>query len=119
MEETSKLSGLLEEKFDKMKGILDKMEEKIDKMEEKIDSFPRLANIGKVEKERNIIKNQIMCNSCFDVIESTHRHDYKQCKCKKVSVDGGNEYLKRSFQTGATYEELSIYDDEDFSHTHK
>lgn len=53
-----------------------------------------------------IIKNCIKCKSCGDVIISTHRHDFKRCSCGRVAVDGGNDYLKRSFTND--YEELSI-----------
>lgn len=45
-------------------------------------------------KER-IIRNAIKCNCCGDIIESTDVHDFKTCKCGKVSVDGGKDYLKR------------------------
>ena len=40
--------------------------------------------------------NRIQCKRCNDVIESTHRHDFRWCKCKSVAVDGGLEYLKRT-----------------------
>ena len=57
-----------------------------------------------------IISNKIKCKKCGDVIESTHRHDYKHCKCGLVAVDGGHEYLKREFPGFPMedwYEELS------------
>ena len=44
---------------------------------------------------KKIIKNAIKCNSCGDVIESKHTHDFKWCKCKKAAVDGGLDYLRR------------------------
>ena len=59
-----------------------------------------------------IIHNKIKCNHCGDVIESFHVHDFKYCKCGRVSVDGGHEYCKRSFQEPTDYTELSEYDDE-------
>lgn len=52
---------------------------------------------------REIIKNQIQCKYCGDIIESTHVHDFKWCSCGKVFVDGGHEYLRRGFPD--TYEE--------------
>lgn len=42
--------------------------------------------------------NKIRCNACEDVIESTHVHDFKWCKCMSVFVDGGPEYLRRGGQ---------------------
>ena len=46
---------------------------------------------------RKIIRNAIRCNHCGDVIESTFRHNYVQCSCGKVAVDGGTDYLRRSY----------------------
>lgn len=34
------------------------------------------------------------CALCEDVIESKHRHDFVQCKCKEIFLDGGNDYLR-------------------------
>ena len=48
---------------------------------------------------RSIIRNRIKCVHCNDIIESFYTHDFKFCKCGKVAVDGGHEYLKRSFTT--------------------
>lgn len=42
-----------------------------------------------------IIRNSITCNLCGDQIMSIHVHDFQRCKCGKVAVDGGKEYLKR------------------------
>lgn len=42
-----------------------------------------------------ILVNKIRCKKCGDVIESISVHDYKECKCGAVAVDGGQEYLKR------------------------
>ena len=54
-----------------------------------------------------IIKNAIRCNHCGDIIESKNVHDFKSCSCGCVSVDGGTEYLRRSFQKEGDYTELS------------
>lgn len=54
-----------------------------------------------------IIKNAIQCKLCGDVIESTYRHDYVQCKCGACSVDGGRDYLRRGFKEKDCYIELS------------
>ena len=42
-----------------------------------------------------IIVNMIRCKKCGDVIESSHCHDSKFCKCGAVAVDGGKDYLRR------------------------
>ena len=64
---------------------------------------------------RKIIENKIKCSFCGDIIESVHRHDYKECKCGKVSVDGGKDYLRRSFPSGyqpeESYTDLSTFEE--------
>jgi hypothetical protein len=34
------------------------------------------------------------CKKCGDVIQSTHRHDFKWCKCGEFAIDGGSDYTK-------------------------
>lgn len=59
-----------------------------------------------------IIKNCVKYKSCGDIIISTHRHDFKRCSCGRVAVDGGYDYLKRSFTDSPDdFEELSILQD--------
>ncbi len=60
-----------------------------------------------------IITNKIKCKKCGDVIESTYRWDFKWCKCGRVAVDGGKDYIKRSFQKEGDFEELSIHYEKD------
>ena len=42
-----------------------------------------------------IIQNAVECNKCGEYIYSSHRHDYKTCKCGNIAVDGGTSYLRR------------------------
>ena len=35
-------------------------------------------------------RNRIRCLKCKDVLEATHSHDFKSCKCGFVSIDGGH-----------------------------
>lgn len=56
---------------------------------------------------RKIIKNAIQCKICGDIIESTYRHEYVQCKCGACAVDGGHDYLRRSFNDENCYIDLS------------
>lgn len=57
---------------------------------------------------RKIIKNAIQCKLCGEVIESTYRHEYVQCKCGAYAVDGGHDYLRRSFRDKDCYIDLSV-----------
>jgi len=42
-----------------------------------------------------IISNSATCRKCEDFIFSRHVHDFVTCKCGAISVDGGQEYLRR------------------------
>jgi DNA-directed RNA polymerase subunit RPC12/RpoP len=42
-----------------------------------------------------IIENAVTCMACGDRIFSKHRHDFVNCTCGAVAVDGGQEYLRR------------------------
>ena len=64
-------------------------------------------------KEKRILKNSIRTPD-GTILESIHRHDFVSYKDKNgqyYAVDGGREYLKRSFDIH-DFEELSVYDDE-------
>jgi hypothetical protein len=40
------------------------------------------------------MRNRAKCKLCNSIIESFHRHDYVECECKQICIDGGNDYLK-------------------------
>ena len=56
---------------------------------------------------RKIIKNAIQCKLCGEIIESTDRHDYVECKCGACAVDGGRDYLRQCFKGKDCYIDLS------------
>lgn len=56
---------------------------------------------------KKIKENKIQCKYCKDIIISENRHDFKWCKCNKVAVDGGKDYLRRCFNKKDDYIELS------------
>jgi hypothetical protein len=60
-----------------------------------------------------IIRNAIRCNICGDEIESVGRHDYVTCSCGACAVDGGHDYLRRSFKEIGCFTELSVQDDQE------
>ena len=63
-----------------------------------------------------IIRNMIRCNTCGDTIESTFRHDFKYCKCGRVFVDGGHDYLLRGYTVSPVdFTELSVEAEDDSS----
>ena len=59
-----------------------------------------------------IIKNQVKCLKCNDIIVSRHRHDFVTCTCGNVSVDGGQDYPKRSATDITLVEEMSIIEED-------
>lgn len=42
-----------------------------------------------------MLRNIAKCKKCGDIIESKHRHDFVQCSCGAIFVDGGNDYIRR------------------------
>ena len=56
-----------------------------------------LYNWGKLmNRNYKLIRNIISRNKCGDIIESKFTHDYKECKCGAITIDGGLEYQKIS-----------------------
>jgi tRNA(Ile2) C34 agmatinyltransferase TiaS len=62
--------------------------------------------------EKKILHNRAKCLECGEVVESTHRHDFRWCKCHKMAVDGGRDYIRRLAEDFSKVEELSEYEDE-------
>lgn len=60
-----------------------------------------------------ITKNAIKCKLCGEIIESTYRNQYVSCKCGACSVDGGHDYLRRSYKSNDCYIELSVAEESD------
>lgn len=59
-----------------------------------------------------IIRNAIRCNICGDEIESKYRHNYVRCSCGACAVDGGHDYLRRTFKDTESYTDLSVVEDD-------
>lgn len=36
-----------------------------------------------------LVRNAIYCKSCKDTIETMKIHDYKECSCGSIGIDGG------------------------------
>lgn len=66
--------------------------------------------------ETKILVNKARCKLCGEVLVSAHRHDFRTCHCGAVSVDGGRDYIKRSWRGAGPpedfIEELSEYESE-------
>jgi hypothetical protein len=59
-----------------------------------------VGGIDKDEMEKWRYQNGVECLKCGDVLYSVYCHDFHTCKCGKVAVDGGRDYLKISGNVG-------------------
>jgi hypothetical protein len=55
-----------------------------------------------------IIANSAKCLKCGDDIYSASRHNFVQCSCGNVFVDGGMSYLRHGFEDRTFYKDTSI-----------
>lgn len=62
---------------------------------------------------KKIKVNKVQCKICNDIIESKYTHDVKHCSCGRIGVDGGLDYLKRTFDNENDFIELSEYENDD------
>ena len=65
-----------------------------------------------MEKERKIKTNKAQCLVCLDIIESVSVHDFVECSCGEIHVDGGKDYLRRGFKRLKMLKELSEYEED-------
>lgn len=49
------------------------------------------------------LKNKAQCRKCKDIIESKFRHDFVECKCGEIFVDGGKDYHRRGAKNMANF----------------
>lgn len=52
-----------------------------------------------------IIVNRVCCKKCGSIIESKHTHDFKQCSCGAIAIDGGLDYQRATWPAGANKDE--------------
>lgn len=58
-----------------------------------------------------ITKNAAQCRLCGEVIESTHRHDFKSCSCSEIFIDGGLDYTRFGFRNSENFISLMEHDE--------
>ncbi|MCA4807324.1 DUF7695 domain-containing protein [Myroides odoratimimus] len=54
----------------------------------------KFKEVERIFQEKGLDKNQRMCPKCQEVIASTHRHHFVQCKCGYLGIDGGLDYTE-------------------------
>lgn len=52
----------------------------------------KFTEVEHLYQEKGLAKNQRICPKCNEVISSTHTHDFVQCKCGYLGIDGGMDY---------------------------
>lgn len=57
----------------------------------------------------DILENAAECLSCNTYIRSNNRHDFVECKCGNVAVDGGSWYAKRVTKDNAQFQNIIIF----------
>lgn len=65
----------------------------------------RKFNVGDIKE------NAAECGVCGEYIRSNNRHDYRECKCGNVAVDGGSWYARRNFKTTNYRDIIVMYPD--------
>jgi len=55
------------------------------------------------------VTHVIQCKKCLDIIESKHIHDFKECSCKSVGIDGGISDGNRILGNTSDIENRSMY----------
>jgi tRNA(Ile2) C34 agmatinyltransferase TiaS len=63
-----------------------------------------------IDTSKTYNRNRAKCTRCNTVVESKHKHDFVTCKCGNLSVDGGLDYKKRTYNEAEQW--LEVADDE-------
>ena len=54
-----------------------------------------------------VIRNRAKCKLCGDIIESKSRHDWVECNCGEIFVDGGLDYFRAGAKNFENFISLS------------
>lgn len=57
-----------------------------------------------------VLRSQIECPSCHQIIASLHRHDFRSCRCGAVSLDGGRDYCRVLFHRARAIDRSLVID---------
>lgn len=61
--------------------------------------------------DKKIKANKAQCKLCKDIIESKTVHDFVQCSCGEIFVDGGKQYLRRGAKDLNNIIDLTEYEE--------
>lgn len=75
---------------------------------------PREVTLSEGEGAKpRLVRNSALCANCGDELESTHRHDWVQCRCGSIFVDGGLDYMRRGAKDPSDIIDTSIWEGQD------
>lgn len=60
---------------------------------------------------KKIKANKAQCKLCKDIIESKTVHNFVQCSCGEIFVDGGRQYLRRGAKDLNNIIDLTEYEE--------
>lgn len=58
------------------------------------------------------ILNRVRCRKCGDIIRSMYTHDFVNCKCDSIAIDGGNEYQRLTGELADMDLSWSVYENQ-------
>lgn len=61
--------------------------------------------------DKKIKANKAQCKLCKDIIESKTVHNFVQCSCGEIFVDGGKQYLRRGAKDLNNIIDLTEYEE--------
>ena len=57
---------------------------------------------------KKLVENKAQCKLCGDILLSELTHDKKTCNCGNLTIDGGLDYIRRSWKQENSFIELSV-----------
>lgn len=60
-----------------------------------------------------LLRSQVECPECGELVASIHRHDFRACPCGKTCIDGGRDYMR--ILTNYEWQNRSISVEEDLT----
>jgi len=61
---------------------------------------------------RAILRNSATCTVCGDMIQSVGQHDFRECSCGAIFVDGGFEYMRNGADDYSHFIDTSVIVDD-------
>jgi len=54
------------------------------------------------------LHNAVQCPNCEEVLVSLHRHDFRQCSCGDLAIDGGSDYCRIVAKPNLQFKSLKV-----------